>query len=428
MSEPRPCISFPPSAVLHAGRAGIYITVIFVVLLPSFIYSQGRPALPSSVKPGCDVLLTDSLHLLRHRRVGLLCNHTTRLSNGVFLFDTLRRISDVTLVAVFTPEHGFRGSADAGEEVRSGEVEGIPLYSLYGDTRRPTPAMLADIDILILDLQDIGARYYTFVTTMMYCLEAAAESDIPVLLLDRPNPIGGVAIEGPVREEGQKSFVSYLPTPVRHGMTAGELARMAIGEGWLRGAAQPRLNVIPLRGWRRDMYYDETGLPWVRPSPNINSLDAALAYVGTCLLEGSNISEGRGTDAPFLLFGAPFIDGDTLASALNEQGLPGVSFQSVPFVPAPRAGATQPRYAGMTCGGVRLEITDRRAFSAWYCGVEILRILRRLYDEKTTCTSYLSLLTGTDSFCAHLSSLNETAWYDEVSQFSSARMPYLLYR
>jgi len=176
------------------------------------------------------------------------------------------------------------------------------------------------------------------------------------------------------------------------------------------------------------MYYDETGLSWVRPSPNIVSLDAALAYVGTCLLEGSNLSEGRGTDTPFLLFGAPFVDGDQVAGMLNDRRLPGVRFHAARYVPTSRAGAAQPRYSGSECGGVRMEITDRSIFPAWRCGVEILHVLTLLYDEKITCTSYLSLLAGTDSFCLHLSSNDEPDWRDEATQFSGARIPYLLYR
>lgn len=412
----------PARADASIFGVALFLTIIFTfAAVPS--PAQQRPG----VLPGCEVLLADSLHLVTGRRVGLLCNHTTRLRNGVYLYDTLRAMPGVALVALFSPEHGFRGSADAGERVASGTVDGIPLYSLYGNNRRPTPVMMENIDVLVMDLQDIGSRYYTYVSTMMYCMEAAADAGVDIILLDRPNPIGGEAVSGPVRADSLRSFVSYLPVPVRHGMTAGELAHMAVAEGWLRENAEPRLIVVPMRGWERRMYYDETGIPWVPPSPNIRTVDAALAYVGTCLLEGSSISEGRGTASPFLVIGAPFVDGDAAADALNAIAVPGVVFHGTRFVPLPRPGASRPRYAGEECEGVRLEITDRRRFPAWRCGVEILRVFLRLYDGKITCTSYLSLLAGAASFCNQISSPLFPAEDDGVQRFLRARTPYLLY-
>ncbi len=420
-------------AARHRSRV---VRTAFLLLMTAAAYASAgaQPAGPSvagsvvaQVTPGCEVLLEDSLHLLTGRRVGLLCNHTARLRNGTFLYDTLRSMSVVTLTALFSPEHGFRGSADAGEHVLSSSHDGLPLHSLYGNSRRPTAAMLEDIDVLVMDLQDIGARYYTYISTMMYCIEAAAEAGVDVVLLDRPNPIGGVSVSGPIREDSLRSFVSYLPVPVRHGMTAGELARMAVGEGWLRGKAAARLTVVPMRGWERRMYYDETGLPWVPPSPNIVSVDAALAYVGTCLLEGSNLSEGRGTETPFLLFGAPFVDSEDAASALNARAIPGVHFAPVRFVPRARPGASRPRYEGTECGGVRLTITDRHRFPAWRCGVEILRFFLHRYDGKITCTSYISLLAGAASFCSQIRTAQSPGWDDGLRRFLRARTPYIMY-
>ncbi len=377
------------------------------------------------VRSGADVLVADSMHLLLGRRVGLLCNHTSRLGDGSYLFDTLFSHDDVQLTALFTPEHGFHGSADAGADVASAMFRGIPVHSLYGNTRRPTSDMLENIDVLVMDLQDAGVRYYTYISTMAYCMEEAAAAGIPVILLDRPNPLGGERVEGPVRHDSLRSFVGYLPVPVRYGMTAGELARMAIGEGWLRDAAAPSLTVVPLDGWRREMYHDDTGLPWIAPSPNLRSLEAVMAYPGTCLFEGTNISEGRGTDVPFLLIGAPFIDGEELASALTDDRIPGVRFEPRRFVPAPRPGASHPRYAGEECGGVRLHVTDRARFSGWECGRAMLRRIAVLYDGKMKIRPYLVLLAGDER--VQDAQMASPPWQSDAVQFARRRIPYLLY-
>ncbi|MCB2205153.1 DUF1343 domain-containing protein [bacterium] len=426
--------------MLHSvSRWRVYFPLPFTMLLVCMLMlprtGMARGTLPRdmsagptpAVKLGCEVLLSDSLHLINGKRVGLLCNHTSLLSNGVALFDTLRQLDAVELAAVFTPEHGFTGSADAGLHVSSGRIGDIPQYSLYGNTRRPTHEMLSGIDVLLMDLQDVGARYYTYITTMMFCLEEAAKTGTRVVVLDRPNPLGGVQVEGPIRDDSLQSFVSYLPVPVRHGMTAGELARMAIGEGWLRGGVRPFCTVVPMRGWKREMVYEDTGLPWRRPSPNIISPEAALAYVGTCLFEGSNISEGRGTAIPFLLIGAPFVDGAAAVAALNGLHLPGVRFSEETFTPESRPGARHPRYEGERCGGIRLQITDARSFPAWRCGVEILRVLRHLHHGKVRCTSYLSLLTGIARPCTTLSATLRGAIDEDIATFRRVSLPYLLY-
>jgi uncharacterized protein YbbC (DUF1343 family) len=329
------------------------------------------------------------------------------------------------ITAIFTPEHGFRGSADAGAHVASQTLDGIPVHSLYGATRRPLASMLENIDVLVMDLQDIGVRYYTYVSTVAYCMEEAAATGIPVVILDRPNPLGGERVRGPIMEDSLRSFVGYFPVPVRHGMTMGELARMAVAEGWLQGGAVPALHVIPMRGWRRSMYFEDTGLPWIPPSPNIPTPETALAYVGTCLFEGSTVSEARGTDHPFLQIGAPFVDADTLAARLRAQPLPGVRFEAVRSVPTARPGATRPRYEGQSCGGVRLRITDMRGFDAWSCGVHLLQTLRRIHGEKVTMTSYLFALAG-DMRILDIPS-DAPIWTHAEAHFARTRIPYLLY-
>ncbi|MFZ1729046.1 MAG: DUF1343 domain-containing protein [Bacteroidota bacterium] len=381
----------------------------------------------AQVRSGAEVLLSDSLHLLIGKRIGLLANHTSRLSNGVLLFDTLLTQKEITLAAVFSPEHGFRGTAADGEAVASGVVAGVPLHSLFGATRRPTPEMFAGLDVLVMDLQDVGARYYTYLSTMAMCLETAAAAGLPVIVCDRPNPVGGEIVEGPIRDDSLRSFVGYLPLPVRHGLTAGEAVRMMVGEGWLRGAVRPMVTVVPCAGWSRAMYYDETGLPWVRPSPNIISLDAAISYTGMCLLEGTNISEGRGTDAPFLMFGAPFIDADSLSAALNARGLPGVRFHPAAFTPKPGTGAPHPKYNGQECAGARIEITDRALFDSFGCGVAILSVLRIHYGAFFTCTSYLDQLAGVPRFNELSVPAVSRRSADDVRRFTAERLPYLLY-
>ncbi|MBE0644122.1 MAG: DUF1343 domain-containing protein [Bacteroidetes bacterium] len=399
------------------------ISIVWMLLLAGLFHVP----VSAQVRSGADVLLADSIHLLQGKRVGLLANHTSRLSSGVLLFDTLRALQGITMAAVYSPEHGFSGTAADGEAVASGAVAGVPLFSLYGATRRPNPEMFAGIDVLVMDLQDIGARYYTYLSTMAMCLETAAETGVEIIVCDRPNPVGGVIMEGPIRTDSLRSFVGYLPLPVRHGLTVGEALRMAVGEGWLRDHVRPRVTVVACAGWRRTMYYDETGLPWVQPSPNIVSLDAAIAYAGTCLLEGSNVSEGRGTDTPFLLFGAPFIDADTLAAALNVRALPGVRFHPAQFVPSPRRGAPRPRFSGQQCKGARLEISDRAMFDSFRTGVEILSELRLRYGAFLSFTSYLDLLAGIADMTNQPSDEIFRRSAEDVRRFSARRIPYLLY-
>jgi len=356
------------------------------------------PLQAQNVLTGADVLLRDSLHIVAGKRVGLIINHTSLLNDGRSLLDTLHANPAIRVIAVFSPEHGFRGSASAGELVPNDGINGIPIHSLYGARRKPTAEMLEGLDMLLFDIQDIGVRYYTYISTMLLCLEAAADAGVEFVVLDRPNPLGGEAVEGPIRAPKHRSFVAMLPIPVRHGMTAAELALMAYAEGWLRSSISPHLRIVPMHGWERRMYHSDTGLPWVNPSPNMVSMDAALAYVGTCLLEGTSVSEGRGTDIPFLCFGAPFVDGAHVAERLNTEAPPGVLFHPVTFTPHPRPGAGTPKFVGEECHGAVIEIVDRAAVQPFEMGLLILDVLARLYGEKIGCTSYLSTLIGHPGF------------------------------
>lgn len=306
----------------------------------------------------------------RGARVGLLCHAASRTSDGNHAIALLADNAAWRLTTLFGPEHGMAGRAQDLERVASGRdpSTGLPVYSLYGDTPAsltPTPAMLTEIDCLVIDLQDIGTRYYTYLWTMALCLQACAAAKKPVLVCDRPNPITGVTIEGPLNAPGFASFVGLYPLPIRHGMTIGEIARY-LNEAHHLGA---RIDVLPMEGWRREWHWDATGLVWTDPSPNMRSLAAALCYPGLCLLEATNVAEGRGTDTPFEICGAPWIDGKTLAAGLRDRQLPGIAVTPTQFTPSAR------KYAGQSCGGVRLTITDREAFRSYEFGLALLQTL-----------------------------------------------------
>lgn len=355
-------------------------------LLPLLCFLASWSTLSSCgerVRVGAQVLLGERMDLLAGKRVGVICNHTSLLPNGTHLVDTLlRRGIDVT--TLFGPEHGVRGISAAGESVgdHKDPATGLQVYSLYGATRTPSPEMLARVDILIFDVQDVGARFYTYAATMAYAMQAAAQNGKQFIVLDRPNPINGVQVEGPRLDMTLRSFLGLFPIPVRHGLTIGELARMIIGEGWIDDTRLD-LAVIPMKGWRRTMWYDETGIPWVAPSPNMRTLATATVYPGMCLIEATNISEGRGTSRPFEMIGAPAVDGDSLALALNALALPGVTFSAASFVPVPdSAAAPDPKHKNKRCGGVTLEVTDRAAFLPLLTGLAVIESFQRLFPQK----------------------------------------------
>lgn len=386
------------------------------------------------VRTGLDVLLDRHVPELRGRRVGVLTNHTgvTRdLEHGV---DALRA-AGVRVTALFAPEHGVRGSTQAGEAVATSvdPVTGIPVYSLYGGTERPTAQMLAEVDVLLIDLQDIGARFYTYPWTAVHVMAAAAAAGIPVWVLDRPNPIGGLAqdVEGPLLDPRFASLVGLYPVPIRHGLTIGELARYVNGEFGL-GCD---LRVIPMIGWRREMWWEDTGLPFVPMSPNAPSADMAALYCGTCLIEGTNVSEGRGTTKPFEWIGAPWIDGPALARTLNALDLPGVRWRPVYFTP------TFHKYAGQECQGVQPHVLDRRVLRPVALGVHLLAVLKRLYPERFAWRVDgqqgrpglpIDRLAGTDALRLALdrgtpADAIVASWTSGEADFARRRVKYLLY-
>lgn len=381
----------------------------------------------TSSSPGIEVLLRDSIHLVRGRKLGLITNHTGLGSGGTSTIDLLAEHPDVELVALFSPEHGIRGDVAGGNKIDSSvdEATGLPIHSLYGDTRKPTPDMLRGLEVLAFDIQDVGARYYTYVSTMALAMEAAGEQGIPFLVLDRPNPLGGVLVQGNVLDPAFASFVGMFPVPMRHGMTPGELARMMVGEY----GVSVDLAVVPVEGWRRSDSFVDTGLPWVPPSPNMPSLESALHYPGTCLFEGTNLSVGRGTALPFQQVGAPWLDGSELARRLRNAGLRDVRFDAVTFTPS---GSGDGKYEGEEVHGVRLTSTGT-GYDPTETAIAILIEARRLAGSRWSWReSHFDRLAGTDRVRAEVDagaplSNVVSGWAEARALFLARREPYLLY-
>ena len=409
------------------------------------------------VRLGIEVFLEEHLDLAEGKRVGLITNPTgvnSRLETNVELFYKNPKIN---LIALYGPEHGVRGNSQAGEYVpfyidtRFDIPEfSIPVFSLYGQSLKPPKGMFRDIDeymrsfdtqelgkipelsmvesidVLIFDIQDVGTRIYTYVATLAYCMEASAESDIEFIVLDRPNPINGISIEGPLLEYPEySSFVGLYPLPVRHGMTVGELASY-FNDEFLEKKA--RLTVIPMQGWKRGMWHDETSLPWVIPSPNMPSLDTATVYPGQVFLEGTNVSEGRGTTKPFELFGAPWIDGYRLTKELNRLNLPGVKFREAWFTP------TFSKHKGELCGGAEIHVVDRNQYRSFDSSLFIIKTILEMYPENFKFhTDYFDKIMGTPKIREAIENGNAIndiieSYKEELNSFSKLREPYLLYK
>ena len=409
-----------------------------LIVLALLAFGIGGCSLQNSshVRTGADVLFDGRFDLIKGKRVGLVTNHSAILSDGRHLADALHAHPDVDLVALFGPEHGIRGDTPDGTAIHDSidQATGVPVYSLYGAVRKPTPEMLRDVEVLLFDIQDIGARFYTYISTMSYSIEAAAEEKIPFVVLDRPNPIRGTWVEGFIREDTLRSFVGLHPLPIAHGMTVGELALLFNGEGWLSGGVKADLAIVPMEHWERSMWYDETGLVWVRPSPNMATIRTAAVYPGTCLIEGTNLSEGRGTDHPFEYLGAPYVDGIRWAERLNAAGLPGVSFESVTFTPRaiPRV-TSNPKHVGLECSGILVNVTDRERFEPVRTGVHILATAKALFaDSLRWRERSIDRLAGTARLRKEIDTgvdpLKITSgWSGEVSRFREIRKAYLIY-
>ncbi|MBA4251689.1 MAG: DUF1343 domain-containing protein [Chlorobiaceae bacterium] len=385
---------------------------------------------------GADLLLSEKIGLIENKRLGIVTNHTAILSNGSHLVDELLTKDRIVITALFGPEHGIRGAAPAGIKIDHSvdSKTNLPVYSLYGKEKKPTKEMLKNVDLLIFDIQDIGARFYTYISTLFYTIQAAAENNIPVIVLDRPNPIGGIRVEGPITKKDYESFVGIAPIPIQHGMTVGELAKYFVGEKLIGNNLKSELTIIEIKNWGRKLFFDETQLKWINPSPNIQSLEAAIVYPGTCLLEGTNISEGRGTDSPFLMFGAPFINSNELLLELKRRNIIGINFSEVIFTPISIEGiAKNPKYENTKCYGIKISVTDRYNFNAVKFGVELISALHKLYPtEFKFREKSFDLLTG-DSEIRKMIAENKPVekifdyWKNDLETFIVRQKNYLLY-
>lgn len=391
------------------------LSLFLILILPAVSCTvQSQP-----VKTGAEVLLDKHLHELQGKRIGLVMNPTARV-DGTHMLDTLLAL-DVNVTALFASEHGFRGEVERGERIEDGidRETGLPVYSLYGRIKKPTPGMLEKVDLLLFDMQDVGGRFYTYNITLGQVIEAAAENGVPVWVLDRPNPAGGDYVAGWVLEEEYRSFVGAYPIPMAHGMTLGELAKMMVGERWIEYEREPELRVIPMEGWDRSMKWPDTGLKWHPPSPNLPSFEHAYLYLGTVLFEGTGLSEGRGTEDPFLAIGSPDTDlpEETIDSLRGE--FPGITIQRAAFTPRSiPVKAANPQYEGEECFGVKLSVNDYGALDPVTFGVRLLDVMLRHTGNSET-QEFLYLLAGTDSL--------DTGWEKEIREFKTERKPYLIY-
>jgi len=410
-------------------KPSFYNTIIVISLL--FLFSM---PLNAQIISGADLLFSNNLDLISGKRVGVVCNHTSLLSDGTHIVDALVN-SQTEVKSIFTPEHGFKGIAEAGELInyQKNLYKEISIISLYGKDRKPTKENLKDVDVLIFDIQDVGARFYTYISTLYYVLEAAGENNIPIIVLDRPIPIGGNYVDGPVLDIKYQSFVGIAQIPITYGMTIGELANYFVGEKIISSWKNISLTVIQCKNWKREIpnqFYSK----WNSPSPNINSLETALVYPGTCLLEGTNISEGRGTQFPFLQFGAPFLKSEDIIEKLDLLKVEGAEFQEVNFVPEDiQEMATNPKFEGKTCYGIRVKITDPNKFESVKFGVKLLYVLTKLYGNQIKFNeSAFDRLAGSNELREQLKNQMIpdkifATWQKELTKFNKKRNQYLLY-
>lgn len=370
---------------------------------------------------GLDCLIRDAFRPLAGAKVGLITNHTGLTLEGVSAIDAFHHAPGLDLVRLFSPEHGIRGLLDEKVSDSVDDRTGLPIVSLYGTRQRPAPEHLKGLDTLVFDIQDIGCRYYTYISTLGNCLEEAARAGLRFVVLDRPNPIGGTAVEGPISDDDQRSFTAWHPMPVRHGMTVGEIARFFNQER----AIGANLTVIRVEGWERRQWLDQTGLYWTNPSPNMRSLTQAALYPGVGLLETTNLSVGRGTDTPFEMVGAPWLDGRAFAMAMNRQGLPGVRFVPVRFVPRSSV------FSGERCVGVNILIVDRARFSPVRTGIAMAAALRSAYPSQWKAEAYGRLLANRQIHQLLLAGASpnqmELSWREGLERFKARRRRYLLY-
>ena len=406
-------------------RSGFSFFLFLVLLVPSTSVAQksaARRSRPGRVQTGLDVLEAQKFAPLKGKHIGLITNHTGLDAQEKSIVSLLSRAPGVTLVALFSPEHGLAGKLDEKVTSSKDATTGLPVYSLYGETRRPTDEMLNGIDALVFDIQDAGVRFYTYTTTMGYCMEAAAKKGIAFYVLDRPNPIGGEIVEGPMLDDDKRDFVAYFPVPVRYGLTIGELAQLYNAENKI-GAD---LHVIQMKNWHRNYFFESTGIRWVPPSPNLRTTKGAILYPGLEILQDAGVSVGRGTEAPFEIFGAPWMNGEDVATALNAKHLPGLRFVSQLLIPV--SGL----YQGQRCGGVSIKIGEKPAVRSMRMGLEIAVVLKKLYPDKVDLSKTMRLLGNSLTVQELKDGVPPekivSDWHDDLVKFDTMRRKYFLYK
>ena len=412
----------------------LFTSTFLLFFLTTFSCCQQSQEL-KTVNFGDEIFIEKHLDIVKGRQVGIVTNQTGVLSNGVSIIDTLVKLG-INVTAIFSLEHGFIGNFAAGENIENytDKKTGIPVYSLYGWNKKPTKESFENIEIILFDVQDIGARFYTYISTLFYVLQSAAENRVKVIILDRPNPIGGNYVDGPVLDTNFSSFIGIAPLPVTHGLTVGEVANLFVGENYISSKENPSLEVIKCEGWKRSYFWDNFSENWIPTSPNIPDFKTAFVYPGTCFLEGTNISEGRGTDSPFLTIGAPFIDPKLLIDKLNSNKIEGVKFTRISFTPEDIQGKSRnTKYRQIQCNGIRTCITNEEKFKSVQFGVYLLSALIKLYPEQFKFEkNRFDLLAGKEKLRKQLLEGVDpvkiiNGWQDDLDKFQSIRKKYLLY-
>jgi uncharacterized protein YbbC (DUF1343 family) len=409
----------------RAHSTFIHLAILVVLLSPGRLPARAASKHSSHaarVQTGLDVLEAQKFAPLRGKHIGIITNHTGLDSQGRSTVDVLSHATGVQIVAMFSPEHGLAGRNDEKIASFKDPSTGLPVYSLYGETLRPTDEMLKGIDTLVFDVQDAGVRFYTYTATMAYCMEEAAKRNIAFFVLDRPNPLGGQIVEGPMLDADKTNFVGYFPLPVRYGLTIGELAQFFNAENHI-GAD---LHVIAMKNWHRNYFFESTGIKWIPPSPNLRTTKGSILYPGIEILQNAGVSVGRGTETPFEEFGAPWLNGDDVAAALNERHLPGVHFASKPFIPI--AGL----YSGQRCGGVGARITDRAAVRSMRVGLEVAVILQKLYPKQFDVSKLIELVGNSDTIQQLQTGVAPekivASWSTSLAEFEQIRRKYFLHK
>ncbi len=408
-------------------KRNLLLSGIIIFCLSTMVVPKGE----TQVQLGLENLLENYLHLIEDKRLGIIANHTSLDSGGKHITRLLSQHAEIK--AIFGPEHGFQGNVEDGADIQDTFLKDIPIYSLYGEFRGPTLKMLENVDVLIYDIQDVGVKFYTYISNLFLAMNSAKQKNIPIIVLDKPNPINATRVEGAITNPMFCSFVGVIPLPMQYGMTVGELAQLFNQESYGGFFLDAQLTVIPMEGYQRDMWYDETGLPWTPTSPNMPTLETAIIYPGTCLIEGTNLSEGRGTKAPFLIIGAPYINSGQWFKAIPKEVMTGIEIEPVTFTPKRIEGkVNNPKYKDQQCQGLQFHITNREQFRPIEFTVALLCAAQRLYPDQFKMRRYLDQLWGNENLRSMISEGHDyqtilKTTYSGVERFKKVREKYLLY-